>query len=126
MAPVLLAFNTTPELDRKTASEDLRRHYLGVGTPADAKDGLLRLFADRHVVVPALRAVAAHALLAKQPVHLYRFGWSAALGRCRDAVRSRCAVLAPGCGGKEFISGSTWQGPRRWRGPRGALMRPCC
>lgn len=79
LAPELLAFNSTSGPARVAAAEELRRRYLGVATPADAREGLLRLFADRHVVVPALRAIAAHAH-AKQPVFLYRFGWAAALG----------------------------------------------
>ncbi|XP_034252523.1 venom carboxylesterase-6-like [Thrips palmi] len=77
LAPVLLAFNSTPELDKSAASEDLRRRYLGNGTAAEDAEGVLRLFADRHVVVPALRAAIAHAQQAEQAVYLYRFGWSA-------------------------------------------------
>ncbi|KAJ1530586.1 hypothetical protein ONE63_005468 [Megalurothrips usitatus] len=78
LAPPLLAFNTTAEAGRRAAAEQLRRRYLGAAAPAAARDGLLRLFADRHIVVPVLRAAALHA--AKHPVYLYRFAWNAAQG----------------------------------------------
>ncbi|KAE8750497.1 Carboxyl/Cholinesterase 17, partial [Frankliniella occidentalis] len=78
LAPTVLAFNKTAAEDKAAASEQIRRRYLGVVTPADAKDGLLRLFGDRHIVLPALRAAALHAK--KHPVFLYRFAWSAAQG----------------------------------------------
>ncbi|KAK3927493.1 Venom carboxylesterase-6 [Frankliniella fusca] len=78
LAPGLLAFNTTPAADRTAAAELVRRRYLGVVTPADAVDGLVRLLGDRHVVLPALRAASLHA--AKHPVFLYRFAWNPAQG----------------------------------------------
>lgn len=80
LSPLLLGFNSTPAAQRGAAALQLRQRYLSIAALGSAagKDGLVRLFGDRHVLLPALQAAQLHAAATKQPVYVYRFSWNAA------------------------------------------------